>query len=825
MFSSFKPDHSLAEDLPYWEVLSEPIPHVVLTDGALASGLKSTLLDTECFDEKKIYEITTKLRSLVNSLPEEMTVQFHYSVNSDFSDTIENHLDGDIENPTLRRIKKCRGDQLQESLDQKGLYHPSLCIFLKIPFKNVPKRSLFRKGSAFLNLSEEAYQENLDQLSQNLEMFVSSLNRIGFLASKLSKQEMIAQAYQFLNPKRSQSIPEPSLTEKSSMDASAREQMVFGDLVLDGEAFKLDSHFYKIITLKNLPEYTIAGQMREFLKLPFHYELLLTVHVPSQLKEMERLQQKRKVAHSLASTPLGKMSDLESESKLHSTEELMRELLETGQRIYDVQLMIVLRVEASLEGKKVLQYQVREVLSRFQSLQGAEGLEETVGAWKVLKTNLPLAPLALERSRKMKTDNLVDFLPMYGPRTGDEKPVVLFKNRMNGLVKYNPFDSTLPNFNVLVTGSSGAGKSFLNNYLLFQELSQPKNPMRVFILDIGGSYRKITQVLNGEYLELSLDQGYRLNPFFLEDSSKGPSPQKVKSLLAILEAMVSEENGFKISKLERALLEKAILEVYHECSPRSPQLKDLRDYLAKQPEPSLQAISKMLYLWTEDRAYGKVLDCPDFFKTNAQVCTFDLKGLSSHPDLQKVMILILTDFILGQIEQDKNNQKRIILDEAWSLLKSEPAAQFMEYCVRTLRKSGAGITFITQGIEEISQSSIGSAILNNTATKFILLQRSDTDFLKKTLKLNNREVSLIHTLEQKKGQYAEAFLIENDEKQIVRISPTPLEYWLSTSDARDNVYLEALIQHRGLPLEKAIESAVDDYPDGMNGKEVMLNAS
>ena len=46
---------------------------------------------------------------------------------------------------------------------------------------------------------------------------------------------------------------------------------------------------------------------------------------------------------------------------------------------------------------------------------------------------------------------------------------------------------------------------------------------------------------------------------------------------------------------------------------------------------------------------------------------FDLKGLSSYPDLQSAMILILTDFILGQVEskQHLNRPKQIIMDECW----------------------------------------------------------------------------------------------------------------------------------------------------------------
>jgi hypothetical protein len=178
------------------------------------------------------------------------------------------------------------------------------------------------------------------------------------------------------------------------------------------------------------------------------------------------------------------------------------------------------------------------------------------------------------------------------------------------------------------------------------------------------------------------------------------------------------------------------------------------------------------------------------------------------------MILILTDFILNQVESDKSNRKRIILDEAWELLKSPAAASFMEYCARTLRKTGSGITFITQGVEEIVASPIGAAILNNTATKFIMLQRGDTEILAQTLKLNQQEISLIQSLEQRKGVFSEGFLIEGDHRQVIRVYPSATEYWLSTSDAQDNAFIESL-RANGSSLPEAIKTAALQFPNGI----------
>lgn len=822
-------DASLAEELPFWDFIDGPKAHAILFDGSLVGGLKVGLVDVECFDEAETNAFTMGLRSALNSISEGTTLQFVLGVRSDFSDVLKAHSEGKSTeiHPLVKSIADFRESSLKDAMDSGELYRPELFVYVRTPVVEAKAVSIFKKKELFSEKAADAYQETLEVLGQNIETLISSFEALGLSCHELEKSEILENVYEFLNPKRSRLEPVPQVKtfdehdlEKDILDEvewlatqSPREQLVFGDLVLGFEQFTLDGFYHRVITLKTLPEITYAGMIASFLRLPFHYDLILSLEVPPQASEMAKLQQKRKMAHSMAITSGNKASDLESETKLSSTEELIRELLNTGQRIYAVQMSLVLKAEANIEGAKKLNREVREVLSRFRALQGAEGLEESVGAWKVLKNNLPAAPLSLERARKMKTNNLADFLPVYGPREGDKNPVVLFRNRLNGLVSYDGFDPGLGNYNILCTGSSGAGKSFLNNAILMQELARG---LRVFIIDIGGSYKKLTEALGGQYLEVNLSDHYRINPFDLPNPNEEPSNQKLKSLLACVESMVSEDEKAKLPKLDRALLERAIIELYKSRRAKGevPVLSDLARYLSAFEEPSMKAISKMLYLWTGERPYGRLLDGPGSLRTDASICTFDLKGLSAYPDLQSVMILILTDFILTQVEGDRTARKRIILDEAWELLKSNAAASFMEYCARTLRKTGSGITFITQGVEEIVASPIGPAILNNTATKFVMLQRGDSEILRDTLKLNNQEIGLIHSLSQKKGEFSEGFMIEGDHRQVVRIYPSPFEYWLSTSDAQDNLYLSKL-REQGLDLVQAIEKAAVDFPNGI----------
>jgi type IV secretory pathway VirB4 component len=278
------------------------------------------------------------------------------------------------------------------------------------------------------------------------------------------------------------------------------------------------------------------------------------------------------------------------------------------------------------------------------------------------------------------------------------------------------------------------------------------------------------------------------------------------------------DEGEKLSRLERVQLEEALIHIFEnaqrEKSPRSPLISDLAKYCEKSKEEALQKIGKLLFPWVGQTPFGKMLDRQGSIRADSPVVAFDLKGLSQYPDLQAVMILILTNFILDQVESDRTVSKRVLLDEAWQFLKSPAAANFMEYAARTFRKTGSGISFITQGVEEIVGSGIGPAILNNTATKLVMLQKGDTKVLTETLKLNSTELKLIQSLEQRKGLYSEGFFIAGETRQVIRIQPSPLEYWISTSDARDNQFIKKLLGD-GKSLQDALIQAAEVAPFGV----------
>ena len=335
---------SLSEELPYWEFLDEPYPHMILTDGSLSAGLRLGQIDIECFDATQVNGLTEMLRSAMNSVSEGIKLQWHLSIDSDFEAMIQAHESGVSNNDQeiLNDLEQIRTKRFRKEMDEGALYRPKLCVYLNLQPPSTKKTGLFRSQVEFQQTTREVFEEALSELRENMDSLQSSLESVGLSCRLMDREELIAAVYRHLNPKRSKTEPSPkinqsidelnlpaSVLEESPWLAtsSPRAELAFGDLVVDLERFTLDSMLHAVITLKNLPEVTHAGMISSLLRLPFHYDLILTVDVPPQVKEMSKLQAKRRMAHSMSISNGNHAADLENESKLNSTKHRHRSAL------------------------------------------------------------------------------------------------------------------------------------------------------------------------------------------------------------------------------------------------------------------------------------------------------------------------------------------------------------------------------------------------------------------------------------------------------------------------------------------------------------------
>lgn len=754
--------------------------NVIFSDGSLGFGLDAVPLDATCWSETQINDFSQRISQFLNSLPDNLDLQFVQDISAGNAKLINEHNESakDCANPTISELTRVRSERLSQ-LDANGnLPRHLLKIFVRRPPQAslLDKPKFFSRSKSFQKIAEDKLQLEAASLERTKSDLVSGLSHLGLQTSVIKVDEIADLIYSQWNPIRE--IPRGSFDPDD-----VRSSLLFTDVGIYDRGFSMGDMHYRVISLKLLPDQTFATMASALRDLPFDSRLQLTIHVPNQQKELESLQMQRRIAYSMIAGRRSGVADLDSEAKFRDLESLLEQMVAQGEKVFHVSLSVTLRAN----NQEQLDDLVSQSLMKLRDLAGAEGMEESLAAFDIFSASAIPNAKSKERVKRVKTSNLCDLLPLYGPWPGHKEPKILLRSRLGSLVSFNPFSSELTNSNQIVSGGSGSGKSFLTNILLMQMLKE--NP-KVFVVDIGGSYKKICENFDGQYIPLGVESNFSINPFDLARGEVSPSNHKIKFILSLVEIMTKEETEPRLGKLERAEIENAIQRAYE--LNKSPKLSDLRKLLIEHPDTQISRYGKILGPWCGDTPYGRFVDRETTIELTRPIVCFDLKGMEALPDLQAACLFIITDFVWREVQGDRTKMKFLIFDECWKLLENESGAIFIAEVFRTFRKYMASAVAISQNIDDFAKSKVATAILPNASIKWILKQKgADQERLKSVLSLNENEASLVVSLHQERGSYSEAFLMAEDQRAVVAIESTPLEYWLATTDPRDLGQIEA----------------------------------
>jgi conjugal transfer ATP-binding protein TraC len=768
-------------------------------DSSLGFGFRISPYDISCASDEAINLKRGALRAFLSSLPTGIDIQFVQCLERERQEVLREHQAlavnaiEVVQSLTRERVEKFSG------LNEAGaLPRQENLVFVRIPPPRESARrirNLFRKEQ---ELTERAYalaMKRAETLAAELER---NLAAAGLSPRRLGATEITKMVFDTWNPGHSIGMGEFD-------ESDIRDRVLCTDLVKEVTGFRLGKVHHRVVTLKIMPEETVAGLSQALMDLPFASKLFVSIHVPGQEKEVEWLKLNRRMAYAMATGKKG-VSDLESEAKLADIEDLLNEVVKNGEKILKVSLAVTLRSSS----EEALDEQVSHVLQVMRDLGGAEGLLENYAALDTFAAAAIPNARCPERIRRMTSSNLADLLPVYGLFQGAGQASVLLRNRMGSLFRFDPFSLEFTNANQIISGGSGAGKSYLVNLLLGQMLGQLP---RIYILDVGGSYQKTCSLLGGQYIPLAMNSGFTLNPF---DVNGAVTDEKIKFLTALIQIMTKEEDRKALGKLERAEIERAIQAVYAEDA--QPGLTALRARLLESELPEVKRIGQILSLWCGNSPYGKFLDRPTNISLSARVVCFDLKGLESNPDLQAAMLYTITDMVWREVQRDRTEMKFLIFDECWRLLESEAGSQFVGEVFRTFRKYYASAVAISQNIDDFAVSRAASAIMPNAAIKWILKQGgADFKRLAEVLRLNERETALVQSLTQVKGEFSEAFLMAEAWRAVISIESTPLEHWLATTDPKDLAILNRVAESTKLAGLDLLKHLADHHPNGARG--------
>ncbi len=429
---------------------------------------------------------------------------------------------------------------------------------------------------------------------------------------------------------------------------------------------------------------------------------------------------------------------------------------------------------------------------------------------------------------RLISPNVEPFLPLLYPpfyRNDSSKKVevaTFFHNTQDVLMHFDIMDERDPQWNGIICGGSGSGKSFLTNYLIFNHL---KANGKVFIIDKGGpgqgSFRNLVlNVPSGRYIEIKFmgEMGFTINffdgPLFIKEGLDGAIIPDIKGeadankenfLIQVLSVMTADSPGDTLSKKTKGELSGFIRQAYLDSNNNEGNSLNLDVFSQKYLKDSFPLLYSQMRQYIGSGIYSRFFDSTTKLD-DVDIFCFDLEGLSEHPDLETVLTLIITRLTYDMCVRNRGVRKMIIIDEAWAQLSGGGLSATVEGIWRTIRKHGGFIYCISQSYGDIVKSRIGDALLTSTSHYFMCGASHSFEILSKlkatgtqTQTISEYDFECIQELKFNPPYYADYYLMTPNYKGSLRLRPSPSDYWFSTTNARDKAKLELVKKRLNQP--------------------------
>ena len=299
-------------------------------------------------------------------------------------------------------------------------------------------------------------------------------------------------------------------------------------------------------------------------------------------------------------------------------------------------------------------------------------------------------------------------------------------------------------------GVTGAGKSVTMDVLSSRSIVTKS--MQSAFLDIEGEYRKRTESLSGRIIEIKqgVPAGINLFDIDIETEDNGIEKinilNKVAEIRAILSGIMKNYMDRNLNAKELVDIEESVIETYKEkgitsekdslyekqggklgdkltlgkIKKRMPTLSDFQRILSK--KKNSKELAEILTGFLKGKSLG-MFDCQSNININDNVIDFDLSKITD--EVTKFYAsMIITTWITEKYMRRSNiyEEKSVNIDEAWTMLKYEDTANFMENLARRARKRGVRLVISTQFPDEMISSPQGRATLNCCGTAIIMKQ-------------------------------------------------------------------------------------------------------
>jgi type IV secretory pathway VirB4 component len=846
---------ALCEQLPVRDYLDNVM---VRTNGAIVAGYEVRGITSYFASDEERDRSKLMLGALLKSIPEQsMRVQVRYDVVEDLGNLLEVYTAQDHPgHEVVRALTRARLEAWRAMADAGHYLRPVLHVYFiwdprihhgitgKVTRRNF-SWSLSAKTS--IERSRREHEELLAEFESLLVGVEATMQASQLGPRRLTDQEMFLEAKRALNPL------EPDIRgytpgENYLEYRSAREQLSNVSIVDETDAYlNLNGLLYSFVSLKELPDATFPGILRELVVLDFPIVVSAQLTVPDQTKVLKGYRSRfRKMQAAQRDAHGGLRVNVEAQVAEAQLFKVQQEIIASSIKTAKLSLVIATRTSKPAisrceleEAERLISNRRQQLLYAVARMNGAKAIAETLAKRRLFFSSLPGMADRDKREQDMLTTNAADLLPVETPWQGTSRsPLFLLETPYRQLIPFSPFDPSFSDANVLIMAKSGGGKTFMVQQLL--AMASRTDPL-VSIIERGDSYRPLVELMGGRMITTSLDSDETINPWDLPQGERNPAKDHVAFLKNLTRHMLGD-NPAENTELLDNLITEAILRTYKRAAIRLskpiPTFSDLRDELSHwRDEEKNQRVMDEAHLaaiklrsWTGEKGiYSRLFDHATTISLDNPWLFFNVEQLADDPRLETAMSLLIAR-ATAQRASGKTGQPSItVLDECWFLLDSPVLAPEVVQLFRTARKRNASVWGISQTAEDFVGSDSkprvhGAGIVKNSNTKIVGQQPGDMTALREHLHLNPTALHQIkHFSAPCKGRSADALIVigeKADTTHAIRVVPTPLDYWITTTYARERIYRSWWISQRpGLPLISAYQELARTFPFGLTDVE------
>jgi type IV secretory pathway VirB4 component len=830
---------------------------MIRTNGAFVAGYELRGILAYFATDVDRNQTKSMLEALFRSVPDvSMRIQFRYEISEHLGDLLDSYVAQQRADQAEVMALDAHRLRMWMEKEHNGFYFETrLHVYLiwdpRVHAKLYHSAHQNRKLGGFTVSQKKAIQRTrkehetyLAELESILRGIEGSMEAANLGSRRLTTQELFEELKHSQHPTRRDRRPFVP-AEETIEYRSAREQATQASILNETEGYlNIDGYLYSVVSLKELPDATFPGMLKNFSTLGFPVVVSGQVVIPDQVKVLKGYKKRlQKMTAAQKDSDGNFKSNPEAEVAQAQLIQVQRDIISSSLKTAKLSLSVVVRTSqpavtsGDLERcERDLANRTQEVLNAFTHMNGAKAVAETIAKRRIFLGTLPGMAEADKRDQDMLTSNVADLVPVEMPWTGTRRsPLILFETPYRQLIPFSMFDPDLSDANGLLMAKSGGGKTLAAQQMLL--MAARANPL-ISILERGDSYHPLVELMGGEMIEMSLDSDQTINPWDLPRGETKPANDQISFLKNLTRHMLGENTppDLDIDLLDSVLLE-AIASTYKRCSAKTsnpiPLFGDLAAELAhwqdRDRNQKINAMAQMastkLRAWVDEGPYARLFDRPTTIQLNNPWLYFNVEKLKDDPRLERAMSLLIAHTATYRASGSTGQPSIVLLDECWALLESPILASVVVQLFRTARKRNASVWGISQTPEDFvgtpdRPNEHGAGIVKNATTKIIGKQPGDMTALREHVHLNETALNQIKAFAHPKKGHSAEFLIAVGEKaestHAIRIVPSAVDYWITTTYARERSFRKWwLRQHEQMPRLEAYESLAELYPRGL----------